>query len=101
MRRPPSRPWTSSELRIGGSPSSNWTSTTAPITATTRPATPAFVGAGAGAAGFGLEPFEKKRWFAVRRENRCEFGGPASMLGQWERFAWVFVDAEALWSGVK
>ena len=71
MRRPPSPPWTSSELRIGGSPSSNWT-------ATTRPATPAFIGAGAGAAGFGFEPFKKKRWFAVRRENCCEFRGHAS-----------------------
>lgn len=38
-----SLPCTSKAFRIGGNPSSNWTSTTAPMTATIRPvAVPAF-----------------------------------------------------------
>lgn len=38
-----SRPCTSRAFRMGGRPSSNWTSTTAPMTATMRPvAAPAF-----------------------------------------------------------
>lgn len=42
-----SRPATSSALRMGGRPSSNWTSTTAPITATIRPLASAAWAAGA------------------------------------------------------